>query len=68
MLYGHVQVGLANGLRGDHPFSGACRIAMDYRRVALIKDGWKRIFDDSELNANIARMLRLEPARVRPAS
>ncbi len=67
-LHGHIQVALANGLRGDHPFSEACRIAMDYGRAALIKDDWKRIFDDSELDANIAKMLRLEPAHVRPAS
>ena len=68
MLYGHVQVALANGLRGDHPFSEACLIAMDYGRATLIKDDWKRIFDDSELDANIANMLRLNPAHVCPAS
>jgi D-apionate oxidoisomerase len=65
MLYGHVQVALANGLRGDHPFSEACLIAMDYGRATLIKDDWKRIFDDAELDSNIAKMLRLEPAQVR---
>ena len=32
MLLGHVQVALANGLRGDNPFSDACLIAMDYGR------------------------------------
>jgi hypothetical protein len=31
MLMGHVQVGLANGLRGDNPSSDACLIAMDWR-------------------------------------
>jgi D-apionate oxidoisomerase len=41
---------------------------MDYGRATLIKDGWKRIIDDSELEANIAKMLRLKPAHVRPAS
>lgn len=68
MLYGHVQVALANGLRGDHPFSEACLIAMDYGRATLIKEDWKRIFDDSELDANVAKMLRLKPARVHSAS
>jgi hypothetical protein len=24
MLFGHIQVALANGLRGDNPFSDAC--------------------------------------------
>lgn len=67
MLYGHVQVALANGLRGDHPFSEACLIAMDYGRDTLIKEDWKRIFDDAELDGNIAKMLRLDPAQVRPS-
>ena len=29
MLFGHVQVALANTLRGSNPFSDACLIAMD---------------------------------------
>ena len=62
MLFGHIQVALANGLRGDNPFSEACLIAMDYGRETLIKPDWKKIFDDSELDGNIARMLKLEPA------
>lgn len=32
MLLGHVQVALANTLKGDNPFSDACLIAMDYGR------------------------------------
>ena len=62
MLFGHIQVALANGLRGDNPFSEACLIAMDYGRETLIKPDWKKIFDDSELDGNIARMLKLETA------
>jgi predicted dinucleotide-binding enzyme len=62
MLYGHTQVALANGLRGDNPFSEACLIAMDYGRKTLIKEDWKKIFDDRELDANIARMLGLPEA------
>ena len=50
MLFGHIQVALANGLRGDNPFSDACLIAMDYGRNKIIKDGWKSIFDDDELD------------------
>jgi D-apionate oxidoisomerase len=60
MLYGHVQIALVNGLRGDHPFSEACLIAMDYGRDTIVKDDWKKIFDDSELDGNIARMLHLD--------
>jgi D-apionate oxidoisomerase len=63
MLYGHVQVALANGLRGDHPFSEACLIAMDYGRDTIVNDDWKKIFDDRELDGNIARMLHLDSVR-----
>jgi len=66
MLYGHVQIALVNGLRGDHPFSEACLIAMDYGKDTIVKDDWKRIFDDRELDGNIARMLHLDS--VKPAS
>ena len=60
ILLGHTQVALANGLRGDNPFSDACLIAMDYGRESIIKDDWKKIFRDDELDKNLARMLHLE--------
>lgn len=59
MLYGHVQVALANTLKGSNPFSDACRIAMAYGRETIIRDDWKAIFDDAELDKVIARMLKL---------
>ena len=60
ILYGHTQVALANGLRGDNPFSDACLIAMDYGRQSIIKDDWKKIFRDDELDKNLAKMLHLD--------
>ncbi|MFT4042201.1 MAG: phosphogluconate dehydrogenase C-terminal domain-containing protein [Gordonia sp. (in: high G+C Gram-positive bacteria)] len=60
ILYGHTQVALANGLRGDNPFSDACLIAMDYGRETIIKEDWKKIFRDDELDKNLARMLHLD--------
>jgi len=60
ILLGHTQVALANGLRGDNPFSDACLIAMDYGKEAIIKDDWKKVFRDDELDANLARMLHLD--------
>jgi len=60
ILYGHTQVALANGLRGDNPFSDACLIAMQYGRESIIKDDWKKIFRDDELDKNLARMLHLD--------
>lgn len=60
LFYGHVQVALANALRGDNPFSEACHIAMGHGRSMLIKEDWKRVFDDSVLDDTIAKMLRIE--------
>ena len=60
MLMGHMQVALANGLRGDNPFSDACLIAMDYGREKIIKDDWKSIFNDDELDHVLKEMLHLE--------
>jgi D-apionate oxidoisomerase len=60
MLLGHIQVALANGLRGDNPFSDACLIAMDYGRDKIIKDDWKSIFNDDELDHVLKQMLHLE--------
>lgn len=60
ILLGHTQVALANGLRGDNPFSDACLIAMDYGKESIIKDDWKKVFRDDELDRNLARMLHLD--------
>ena len=60
MLFGHVQIALANSLLGSNAFSDAAMIAMDYGRERVIKDDWKKIFDDAELDTVIARMLQLE--------
>ena len=60
ILLGHTQVALANGLRGDNPFSDACLIAMDYGKESIIKEDWKKIFQDDELDKNLARMLHLD--------
>ncbi|MFF5990822.1 phosphogluconate dehydrogenase C-terminal domain-containing protein [Prauserella flavalba] len=63
MLLGHVQVALTNTLRGSNPFSDACLIAMDYGRETIVKDDWKKIFDDSELDKVIARMLKIDAVK-----
>ncbi|SDD00305.1 phosphogluconate dehydrogenase C-terminal domain-containing protein [Glycomyces harbinensis] len=60
ILLGHTQVALANGLRGDNPFSDACLIAMDYGRESIVKEDWKKIFRDDELDKNLAKMLHLD--------
>ncbi|PXY17938.1 phosphogluconate dehydrogenase C-terminal domain-containing protein [Prauserella flavalba] len=63
MLLGHVQVALTNTLRGSNPFSDACLIAMDYGRETIVKDDWKKIFDDRELDKVIARMLKIDAVK-----
>jgi hypothetical protein len=60
ILLGHTQVALANSLNGDNPFSDACLIAMDYGRESIVKDDWKKIFRDDELDKVLGRMLHLE--------
>jgi D-apionate oxidoisomerase len=62
MLFGHVQVALANSLLGSNAFSDAAMIAMAYGREKVIKDSWREIFDDAELDTVIARMLQLDKA------
>ena len=60
MLFGHAQVALTNSLRGSNPFSEGCLIAMDYGRESIIREDWKKVFDRSELDTVIARMLRVK--------
>jgi hypothetical protein len=33
---------------------------MDYGRRSIIRDDWKKVFQDDELDRNLARMLRLD--------
>ena len=63
ILWGHTWIALTNGLRGSNPFSDACHIAMGYGRESIIKDDWKKIFDDSELDSVIAKMLKIDAVR-----
>ncbi|MFC2688799.1 phosphogluconate dehydrogenase C-terminal domain-containing protein [Propionibacterium freudenreichii] len=60
MFYGHVYIALTNALRGSNPFSDASLLAMDYGREAIIKDEWKRAYDDKDPGIVIAKMLKLD--------
>lgn len=60
MFFGHVYIALTNALRGSNPFSDACLLAMDYGREAIIKDDWKRVFNDEDLDIVLAKMLELD--------
>ncbi|MFF0508829.1 phosphogluconate dehydrogenase C-terminal domain-containing protein [Streptomyces fimicarius] len=63
MLLGHTQVALANTLKGSNPFSDACLIAMDYGRESIVRDDWKKVFEDEELDRVITRMLKIKEIR-----
>lgn len=63
MLYGHIFIALTNGLRGSNPFSEACLRAMDYGRRQVIREDWKTVFDQSELDRVICQMLGIEQIR-----
>jgi D-apionate oxidoisomerase len=65
MLFGHVQVALANTLRGSNLFSDAWLIAMDYGREPSSATG--KIFDYNELDKVITRMLRIDRIEHAPA-
>jgi predicted dinucleotide-binding enzyme len=62
MLFGHVQIALTNALRGSNPFSEACEIAIQYGKDSIIRDDWKKVFDDAELDNVISKMLKLDAA------
>lgn len=63
ILWGHTWIALTNGLRGSHPFSDACHIAMGRGRDAIIKEDWRKVFDDSQLDETIAKMLKIDAVR-----
>lgn len=60
IFYGHIYIALTNALRGSNPFSDACLLAMDYGRDSIIKDSWKKIWNDDDLDIVIAKMLKLD--------
>jgi hypothetical protein len=63
IFYGHIFISLTNALRGSNPFSDACLLAMDYGRETIINDDWKKIWDDSELDKVIAKMLKIDAVK-----
>ncbi|WP_456268713.1 NAD(P)-binding domain-containing protein [Kushneria sp. AK178] len=63
MLYGHIQIALAVAFRSTNPFSDACMVAIDYGRENILKDDWKKIFEQEELDKVIARMLKIDQVR-----
>jgi len=59
-LLGHIKIELAILLLGSNPASDAARIAMDYGKDKLIKEGWKKVLTDESLQEVLTTMLKLE--------
>ena len=58
-LSGHVNILLANflGKMGNTKVSDACMVAMDMGKRLVLRDDWKRIWEDNVLDKVIATML-----------
>ncbi|MFP7696316.1 phosphogluconate dehydrogenase C-terminal domain-containing protein [Trueperella sp. LYQ143] len=60
MFFGHVYIALTNALRGSNPFSDACLLAMEYGRERIIKENWREVFNDDDLDVVLAKMLEID--------
>lgn len=60
ILFGHIQIALAVVFKATNPFSDACMIAMEYGKEHLLKEDWKKIFEEKELDKVVARMLKID--------
>ncbi|NCC12126.1 MAG: F420-dependent NADP oxidoreductase [Spirochaetia bacterium] len=65
-LTGHIYNLSANflGLLGKTPVSDACKVAMGIGNRLVLRDDWKRIWDDDMLDKSIATMLHPENPKV----
>ena len=59
-LMGHIHVQLGIVFEKSNPFSDACLIAIEYGRKAMLKDGWRQLFDADKVYDQIDVMLHPE--------
>lgn len=59
-MLGHINVQLAIVFEKVNPFSEACLVAIDYGRKAIIKEGWKELYNPDKLYEQIDVMLHPE--------
>lgn len=59
-MLGHINVQLGIVFEKANPFSDACLIAIDYGRKAMIKEGWKDLFNPNKVYEQIDVMLHPE--------
>jgi hypothetical protein len=56
-MMGHINVQLGIVFEKANPFSDACLVAMDYGRKAMIKEGWRKLYDAECVREQIDVML-----------
>lgn len=59
-MLGHINIQLAIVFEKSNPFSDACKIAIDYGRKTMIKEGWQHLFEPDSLYEQIDVMLHPE--------
>ena len=65
-LTGHIFNLTANflGLLGDTPVSDACKVAIEIGNRHVLKEDWRKIWDDEVLDKVIATMLHPENPKI----
>lgn len=56
-MLGHINIQLGIVFEKVNPFSDACLVAIEYGRKAMIKEGWKELFDPEKVYEQIDVML-----------
>lgn len=59
-MLGHINIQLGIVFRKVNPFSDACKIAIEYGRRAMIKEGWQELFEPEKVYEQIDVMLHPE--------
>ncbi|MEK0314433.1 phosphogluconate dehydrogenase C-terminal domain-containing protein [Cohnella sp. 56] len=59
-MLGHINIELAIVFEKVNPFSDACLVAIEYGRKAMIKEGWRELFQPESIREQIDIMLHPE--------
>ncbi|MBC8081169.1 MAG: NAD(P)-binding domain-containing protein [Gorillibacterium sp.] len=59
-MLGHINIQLGIVFEKVNPFSDACLVAIDYGRKAMIKDGWKDLYNPEKVYEQVDVMLHPE--------
>lgn len=59
-MLGHINIQLGIVFEKVNPFSDACLVAIDYGRKAMIKEGWKELYNPEKVYEQVDVMLHPE--------